>query len=115
MLLKETEGDPKCVTTLWLIDKFYPAERTSQAGLHFELGRYSFFQSIDDNCAPIFYEFMPLHINLCINLRFVYFIDFVFVLILFGVQPARQFLCVPGGEEMFYVNEQFYGRSRKRD
>ena len=44
---------------------------------------------------------MPLHINLCIDLQFIYFIDFVFMLTLFGVQPARQLLCVPGGEEMF--------------
>ena len=46
------------------------------------------FQSIGDNHASIFHMFMPLHINLCINLQFVYFIDFVFMLTLFGVLPA---------------------------
>ena len=43
------------------------------------------FQSIDDNFASIVYLFMPLHINLCINLQFVYFTDFVFMIILLGV------------------------------
>jgi hypothetical protein len=58
---------------------------------------------------------MPLHINLCINLQFVYFIDFVFMLILLGVQPARQSLCIPGGEEMFEANEQFYDSPHECD
>ena len=56
------------------------------------------FQSIDDNYASIVYRFMPLHIDLCINLQVVYFTNFVFTFILLGVQPTRQ----------SQVNEWFY-------
>jgi len=89
VLLKETESVPR----QWRLSTLQQGEIIGGTNISgwstLWTGPLSIFQSIDDNFASIFYEFMPLHINLCIDLQFIYFIDFVFLLTLLGVQPAR--------------------------